>query len=160
MTALTADQVLAQARVIVQDAPLGWLMTSAGSGPIHARVMQPFPVGDDLTLWYGTSPSSRKIADLAQSSLATAGFQSSDGAGYASLTGGVMTIDDLDTRRRLWRREWTAYFPGGPDDGYVVLRLEPRRIEVLDFAHAIAPPPFGAVAAAIERRDDTWHLTP
>lgn len=151
MTELTAETVLTGARRIAQAAALGWLMTTGPDGHVAARVMQPFPVADDLVLWYGTSPDSRKVADLSRLPYATAGFSSADGAGYTSLSGAVTIVDDPATRRRLWRPEWTAYFPQGPDAGYTILRLDPDRIEVLDFAHDIAPPPFGAVAAAVTR---------
>ena len=162
MTELTAQRVLADARTIIRSAALGWLMTTGDDGRVAARVMQPFPVGDDLVLWYGTSPTSRKVSDIARLPVATAGFQSSDAAGYASVSGPVSVVTDVGSRRHRWRPEWSAYFPGGPDEGYVLLRLDPDRIEVLDFAHDIAPPPFGAVAAAVTRTPTgtDWNFSP
>ena len=85
-------------------------------------------------------------------------FQSADGAGYASLSGTVEVVTDLGARKRLWRDDWTRYFPDGPTEGYVLLKVTPTRIEVLDFAHEVAPPPFGAVPAALERSADTWRM--
>ncbi|MFN8126005.1 MAG: pyridoxamine 5'-phosphate oxidase family protein [Candidatus Nanopelagicales bacterium] len=158
MSDLTVEAILAGARRIVAEAPLGWLITSGTDAQVHARVMQPFPVGDDLVLWFGTSPSSRKVADVAATGHGTAGFSSADGAGYVTATGPVEMITDPATLHRLWREDWDRFFPGGPETGYVVLKLSPRRIEVLDFAHGIAPPPFGAVAAAVEWRGTEWGL--
>ena len=64
MTDLTVEHALDVAHTIVSDAGLCMLMTSGPEGRIHARVMQPFPVEPDLTLWFGTSPASRKMADI------------------------------------------------------------------------------------------------
>lgn len=160
MGELTAGAVLADARAILGSAPLGWLMTTGSDGRVDARVMQPFAPDHDLTLWFGTSPASRKIADLGRLPLATAGFQSADGAGYVSLSGPATIVDDLHARQQRWRDDWSRYFPGGPRDGYVLVRLDPDRVEVLDFAHDIAPEPFGAVAATVVRIAGSWRLVP
>ncbi len=156
---LQPTQVLEVAQRLTRDVGLCVLTTTGADDWIHARVMQPFPVDPDLTLWFGTSPSSRKIADMAHDAQATATFQSADGSAYASLSGRVGLVDDLETRRRLWRSDWTQYFPAGPDDGYILMRLVPDRIEVLDFANGVAPPPYGAVPAAVVRSDGEWAIT-
>lgn len=155
-----AKQVLEVAHRLTGEVALCVLMTVGVDGAIHARVMQPFPVEPDLTLWFGTSPESRKIADVGHDPRAAVTFQSADGSAYASLSGPVELVNDLAARRRMWRGDWTQYFPAGPDDGYVLMRLTPGRIEALDFAHGVAPPPYGAKPAAVIRSGGSWVTAP
>ncbi|MEU1309587.1 hypothetical protein ABZ419_11925 [Streptomyces cinnamoneus] len=45
-------------------------------------------------------------------------------------------------------------------DDYVVLRLRPDRIELMDFTHQVHPAPFGLVPAVIERGAAGWRRVP
>lgn len=156
----TAQQVLEVCHRLTRGVALCVLMTAGADGTIHARVMQPFPVEPDLTLWFGTSPDSRKIVDIGHDARATVTFQSVDGSAYASLSGPVELVDDLAARRQMWRDDWTQYFPAGPDEGYVLIRMVPERIEVLDFVNGVAPAPYGAKPAAVVRSGDSWVTAP
>ena len=47
--------------------------------------------------------------------------------------------------------------PDGPEgDDFVLIRLVPRRIELMSFADRIHPEPYGLKEAVLERRDDGW----
>lgn len=141
---------------LTRGAELCVLSTTGSDSSVHSRVMQPFPVAEDLTVWFGTSSTSRKVSDISRNPQGTATFQSRDGAAYVSVSGPLVVVGDRDACRRRWRDDWVRFFPEGPDRGYVLLRMDVRRIEALDFVHGLAPAPYGAVPAVIVRQDDRW----
>ncbi len=151
------DQIVADAVSIAQAAGLCFLVTAGSDGRIDARLMQPFAWERDTPIWFGTSPSSRKAREIAEGGPATVCFQSPSGGAYAAVQGTIAMDSDRQRRRDLWRPEWDAYFPGGPDDNYVLLRFDPERIEVLDFPAGIAPEPYGACAAAVGLTANGWE---
>ncbi|MEI8083487.1 MAG: pyridoxamine 5'-phosphate oxidase family protein [Actinomycetes bacterium] len=156
---LTADHVVHNARTIMTTgAGLCFLMTQHAPDRIDARFMQPFGPDPQMVLWFGTGPNTRKVHDLRRNPHATVSYQSGDGDAYVSLSGSVLIEDDAVLRAGLWRSDWTQFFPGGPEQGYILLKFTPDRIEVLDFPQQLAPDPFGVKAAAAVRVGGGWEL--
>lgn len=159
----TADAVVGAALDIARSAGFAFLITSATtpSSGVSARLMQPFAPDDDFIVWLGTSPSSRKVAELQADATATLAYEAVDGAGYVSATCDATIVTDDDARKAHWRDDWTAFFPGGAGgDDFVVLCLRARRLEVVSFAHGITPTPYGVKAAVVVREGTGWHLAP
>jgi general stress protein 26 len=155
---MNIEHVLDVARETMRAADYCFLMTLGNSDRINARLMQHFPPGDDLIVWFGTSPHSRKVIDLDPHHYVTLAFQAPQEPAYATLSGPASLEDRLEMRQRYWRDDWFPFFPGGPSsDGYVLLRVEPRRIEVMNFARDIAPAPFGLKPATLEYGDAGWY---
>ncbi|MEI6622095.1 MAG: pyridoxamine 5'-phosphate oxidase family protein [Actinomycetes bacterium] len=155
----TAAQVLQDARTILTNgSDLCFLMTQHAPGRINSRVMQPFGPDSDMVLWFGTGPDTRKVRDIRSYPHATVGYQSADGGAYVSMSGSASVVDDAVQRAGLWRSDWTQFFPGGPEHGYILLKFVPDRIEVLDLMSSFVPEPFVVQAAAVVRIDDDWVL--
>lgn len=160
---LAADEVVGAALDIARSAGFAFLVTSAttSGGGVSTRLMQPFAPDDDFTVWLGTSPWSRKVAELRADSTATLAYQALDGAGYASAVCDATIVTDDDARKAHWRDDWTAFFPGGADgEDFVVLCLRARRLEVVSFTHGITPAPYGVKAASVVREGTGWRLAP
>lgn len=160
---LTADVVVGAALGIARSAEFAFLITSATTlgGEVSVRLMQPFAPDDDFNVWLGTSPSSRKVAELRADSTATLAYQGVDGAGYVSAVCDATIVTDGDARKAHWRDDWAAFFPGGAmGDDFVVLCLRARRLEVVSFAHGITPAPYGVKAAVVVREGTGWRLEP
>ncbi|MFW5748116.1 MAG: pyridoxamine 5'-phosphate oxidase family protein [Chloroflexota bacterium] len=135
------------------------LVTHRVDGGISARVMQHFQPDDDLAIWFGTNPNSRKVAELRVNPQATVIFHDDSETAYVTVSGTVDIIDNLDTRRSMWMEEWRAFFPDGAEGSdYVLLRLAPERVEILNFKREIAPPPYGLNHINLVRQDDGWAL--
>ncbi|MFC4534760.1 hypothetical protein [Sphaerisporangium dianthi] len=50
-----------------------------------------------------------------------------------------------------------SFFPDGPaGNDFVLIRLRPHRVELMDFSRKIHPDPCGLVPAAAERREGSW----
>jgi general stress protein 26 len=154
----TAEATLEAARSTMKRKKYCLLTTIGADGP-SARVLQPFPPREDFSVWLGTSPASRKVAELRADDRATLVYQDDDRAACVSLVGRVRILESVETRRKGFMAMWWAFFPEGPEgDDFVVLCFEPQRIEVWDASRGITPEPFGLRSAQVTREAGTWVL--
>jgi len=154
----TAEATLRAARATMKRKKYCVVSTVGADGPA-ARVLQPFPAGDDFEVWFGTSPASRKVTELRHNDAATLIYEDDARSACVVLVGNMQVVDAIDERRKRFMRLWWAFFPDGPEgDDYVLLRFVPHRIEVWDASRGITPAPFGLRAARLSRRDGTWGL--
>lgn len=136
--------------------PYGFLI-SAGDG-LHSRLVQHLRVDDDATIWIGTSPRSRKAAELSGGAPVCYSVEDRAAFGYVTVTAQPGLSTDLAQRQALWEDGLAAFFPAGAGgDDFVLLRLASLRIELMNFAEAVHPEPYGLVPAVIERDGDGWR---
>jgi general stress protein 26 len=152
-----AERVVRAARRIIRKKKYCALATLGDDG-VDARVLQPFPIEDDLVVWMGTSPASRKVQQLRRDPRATLVYEDDRGGRCATLVGHVEIFDDEASRHRWFRPSFFAFFPEGPDGDYVLLRFVPMRIEVWDLGSRLVPPPFGLRGATVVRTGGVWRL--
>jgi general stress protein 26 len=151
------SELVALAESIVGASPYGVLITNGGSDP-HARVVQHLSVGPDCEIWIGTSPRSRKAAEVAAVGRAVYLVEDRPSFAYVSLEGRAEVVADDHERQARWHDGLRTFFPGGPlGDDFVLLHLVPSRLELMSFAHRIHPPPYGLAAATAERGPDGWR---
>src|SRR5258705_5971360 len=58
------DSLIAAAREIMIAARYCALITVDSNGQAQARTMDPFPPGDDMIVWLGTNPRTRKVSEI------------------------------------------------------------------------------------------------
>jgi general stress protein 26 len=155
---MKAEQLLKAAYATIQATRFCSLMTLSASGQINARTMENLQPEEDLTIWLATSSTSRKMYDIQQNNQVTLTFLDTGENAYVTLVGLAHVETELARRQQLWREEWEAFFPAGPQsDNYVALRIEPQQVEVMNFARHVAPEPFGLQPAVLVRADDEWR---
>lgn len=156
---LTADHLLATVEEVLASNPYGFLVSHAAAG--HTRLVHHLTSGNVGELWIGTSPRSRKIADLSASSRVTYAVEDRLCFAYVALYAVAEVVTDAATLEERWVPEFVTFFPDGPLGGdFVMLRLLPWRIELMSFAASIHPEPLGLLPAALVRDDgsDTWQV--
>ena len=62
---MTAADWIEVARITIEPKDYCFLITQSESGRANARLMQPFKPEEDLTIWFGSSPRSRKVREIA-----------------------------------------------------------------------------------------------
>jgi len=108
---------------IVDSIPYPLLVTHGEDGYPRSRPMLVVE-RDGPVLWFVTSRSSRKVAQIAARPEVTVLFVDSVRFNYASVHGRAAIVSDPDRGRRLWRDEWRDDWPDGPDDpDYALLRV-------------------------------------
>lgn len=148
--------LLRAARELLDAVPYVLVCTSR-EHDVHARQVQLLEVDDDLVLSFGTSPRSRKIADIRRMGRATVVAEVQERSAYVSISGAAMVVDDETERRRLWIDELGTFFGSGAlGDDFVIVRFHAERVEIMDFSKGITPDPYGLVPAVIVRSGDGW----
>ena len=61
---ISRDSLMAIARVIMDSANCRAFITVDENGNPHARAMSPFPPEENMVVWLGTSPKSRKVKQI------------------------------------------------------------------------------------------------
>lgn len=138
----TPHSILDAARAVMQSAEFCFLITVDNATEPHARLMQPFPPDEQMRVWLGTNPNSRKIAQIRRNPRTTLAYYDKAGPNYVTLSGTSRIVDTSSERRKHWRKEWQAFFPGGPDGpNYLLIEFIPQRIELISATHKIAIEP-------------------
>ena len=159
MVDLTPEQVIEAARGTTDGLEYCVLITQGESGWASARVMQHYGPEADLTIWFGTSPKTRKAREVTKDNRVAVAFQNDKEEAGATFLGTAHLIDDLDLRRKYWRQGWEAFWPEGPEgDDYVLIRFTPSRIEVFNARRGVAPQPIGLKAGAVVREGERWEV--
>lgn len=159
MPSTKSEQLLEVTQHILDAAEFCFLITRGKKGELNARLMQPFGPDDNLTIWFGASPQSRKVREIRKDNRVTVTFEYAEEGAYATLLGAAAIETDRETRRRYWRDSFSAFWPDGPEgDDYVVISFSPFRIEVMDIDRGVAPEPFGLQPAILERHDSNWQV--
>lgn len=159
MNEKTVDELLETARDVIAAAEFGFLTTLGPDGAAHTRLMHPFGPEEDWAIWMGASPASRKVAEITADNRATLAYGYGEEGAYLVLLGTAVVKQDLALRRRYWRDSFSAFWPDGPaGDDYVVIRFEPREMELMHIARQIAPDLFGLIPARLRREEGSWQV--
>lgn len=150
----------AEAHRMLTQTTYGFLVTIRAGVPA-ARLTEHLAVDDDLTLWIGTSPASRKAAEIAANPATAYTVEDRDALGYVSAMGRASIDTSLERRRELWRPHLERFFPSGPEgDDFVLVRVATERVELMSFGAGIHPDPLGLASATLVRSDTgpgtTW----
>lgn len=159
MTELTVERILSVARASMLAAQNCFLITVTAEGRPAARMMLPFEAEQDLTIWLAASPASRKVAEIRADKRVALAYGHDEEGAYVVLAGTATVHDDLELRKRYWRRRFISYWPDGPEgDDYVLIRVIPTRLEMMNATQGITPDPYCLRAAVLIRQGDEWRM--
>jgi general stress protein 26 len=157
MNANEINRSLSVARSIMLGAEFCFLITHSRQGEMHARLMQPFEPEEDLSVWFGASPNSRKVHEIEQNHLVTLTYHHAAENAYVSIQGRATLHRDLPLRKQYWRESWFAFWPQGPEgDDYILIQVLPYQIEVMNFEQGVAPEPYGLRPLILTKELDQW----
>lgn len=156
---LEPSSLVGVARELLSSWPYGLLATAAEGQP-QARLTQHLLIEEDLTVWIGTSPRSRKVAAITACSGATYTVEDRSRFAYVTLSGRAEVVADWKSTTGLWIEDLRPFFPDGPGGGdFVLVRLKTEEVELMSFADGVHPDPYGLVPAVLQRSDtDRWCL--
>ncbi len=153
---MTAEFWLEIAKGTIEGAEYCFLSTLSESGWPNARLMHPFSPREDLTVWFGASPRSRKVREIEQNSQVAVSYENPREHAYVTLIGRAQIERDIEARRTYWRGEWARFWPTGPEgDDYVLIKFVPSRIELMNIIRKVAPGP-RTQPAVLVREEESW----
>lgn len=145
------------ALLILRGNPSGFPSTRSDAD-LHTRLVQHLRVDDDCGVWVGTSPGSRKAAEIRRDPAVTVAVEDRGRFAFATVVGRAGLVTDHELRQEVWREgDLAPFFPAGPlGDDFVLVHVRADRLELMDFAAGIHPDPFGPVPVAVVRSGDGW----
>ncbi len=148
--------VLAAARSTVHGAGACFLITLDEDGRPDARMMQPFPLDADMSVWLGTQRGTRKLTQIARDERASVACYDPATMGYVTLIGSARVVEDSVARSRHYTRFWNQFFKGPQDPAFELIRVTPVRVEVVSYGRAVATRSRRWRAATLIMKDGRW----
>jgi general stress protein 26 len=145
---ISRDTIMVAAREIMRETVYCGLVTIDSSGRPQVRTMNPFPVNDDMIVWFATSRDSRKVKELRNNPGVSVYYADHLSAkGYVSISGIAEVIDDKELLVRMKRDYWKG-IPGWQDI-FVLIKIVPEKIEVINYKHGLNNDPLTFKAPSI-----------
>jgi len=148
-SSVNRDTLILAAHEIINETTYCGLATVDSSGQPQVRTMNPFPVKEDLIIWFGTTRSSRKVREIKANSKVSVYFANHLTArGYVTITGSASVIDDKELLVQMKREYWDG-IPGWQDN-FVLIKVIPQSIEVINYKHGLYNNPATFKAPAVD----------
>lgn len=128
------------AREIMSAAGTCTLITLDQEGRPRARVMDAFLPEDDFTVWFGTNPKSRKVAQIKNDPRVTLFYLDQDASGYVMIHGQAQIVDDPIEKQERWKDEWEAFYQNR-EEAYLLIKVTPEWMEVISNTRNIVGDP-------------------
>jgi general stress protein 26 len=131
------ERLLDVAREIMKAARYCALITLDASGRAQARTMDAFPPDNDMVVWFGTNPLSRKVKEIERDPRVTLYYFDPQAQGYVTIHGTARLVNDAEEKKTRWKDDWKEFYPDR-DRSYLLIAVTPERIEVVSPKHGIA----------------------
>ncbi|MEE9326007.1 MAG: pyridoxamine 5'-phosphate oxidase family protein [Cocleimonas sp.] len=139
------------------------LSSHGENGWCSSRLIQPFLDNNNpstFSLWFGTGTHSRKTEEIWNNSKVTLSFNNTREDTNLVIYGEAVIEINPDIKRKYWKSFLQLFFPNGPlADDYAVIRIEPKRIEIISFKKNIIPEPFGLKAIVLLNKQGQWQIS-
>ena len=157
----TLKYCLHVAETMREKAKYCFLISNGENSWCKARLVQPVFIqkGTNFSIGIGTRADSQKVDELRTNSKVTLAFENAREDANLIIYGEAYVETRLEIKKRYWKKVWKMFFPDGPESkSFVVLRIEPSRMEVLNFKRNITPEPFGLKAATLIIDNGQWQM--
>ena len=92
--------------------------------------MDPFPPEENLTIWFGTNTTSRKVTQIKQNNLVTIYYRDKDDSGYVMLNGKATLENNPQEKKKHWK-ETREYFYPNKKENYTLIKVVPSWMEIV-----------------------------
>jgi len=134
--------ILKAAHQIMEKARYCSFVTLGEDGSLQARIVDAFPPDEDMVVWLGTNPVTRKVAEVRKDPRATLCCFDPAGQGYVTLIGKADIVTEPAEKAKRWKDDWLAFYKDKyRGDDYVLIRVRPRRLEIVSYADKLLNDP-------------------
>lgn len=137
---LERNQLIAAARETIAAARYCALITLDSAGRPQARAMDPFPLREDMVIWFGTNPGTRKVKEIRRNHRVAIYYFDPAAQAYVTIQGSARLVDDPREKARRWKDEWKAFYPDRAKS-YILIAVTPERLEVVNEKKGITGDP-------------------
>jgi general stress protein 26 len=125
------EELIAAAREIMTTTRYCALITTDRHGRANARTMDAFAPDEDLVVWFGTNPLSRKVSEIRRNPQVTLYYFDRENQAYVSIQGVARLVNDPKEKARHWKDDWKVFYPDR-DKSYLLIEVRPVRLEVVN----------------------------
>lgn len=125
------EELITAAREIMTTTRYCALITTGGRGRANARTMDAFAPDENLVVWFGTNPLSRKVSEIRRNPHVTLYYFDRENLAYVSIQGVARLVNDAKEKARHWKDDWKAFYPDR-DKSYLLIEVRPVRLEVVN----------------------------
>ncbi len=116
---------------LLEKVPVLTLSTVDTDGKPDCRAMMKVE-NDGFDVWMATHADSHKMKQIEKDPRGCVLLYDMEGVNSLQIYGNLEIHDDMETKKRLWREQFKAYFPEGAEDpGYVPLKISGTEIHVV-----------------------------
>jgi len=137
---LSRDELIAAARETMSAARYCALITKGSSGRPQARTLDPFLPDENMVVWLGTNPRSRKVAAIRRNPRVTLYYFDREAEAYVTIYGIARLVNDPKAKLKWWKDEWKEFYPNRAKD-FLLIRVTPEKLEVVNVKKAIVGDP-------------------
>ncbi len=127
---LDRESLIATAREIMKTARYCALITLDSAGRPRARTMDPFPPDEQMIVWLGTNPKSRKVAEIRRNHRVTLYYFDRQDQAYVTISGRARIVHDPREKAKHWKDEWKDFYPDR-EQNYLLIAVTPEKLEVI-----------------------------
>ena len=112
LPALAVDRaaVLRAAHEVAQKARYATFITIGEDGQPQARIVDALGPDEEFTVWVGTNPVTRKVAEIAKDPRVTVSFFDPSGLSYVTLVGTARLVTDPAVKAKHWKGAWASFY--------------------------------------------------
>ncbi len=130
------DVLLSVAREYMQTVRYCALITIDSNGQPHVRAMDPFFPDENMVVYLGTNPKSRKVQEIRNNPMVTLYYSDNIGEGYVAIIGTANLVDDPKVKAIWWKKEWDEFYKD-QKESYLLIKVVPERVEIVNYKHNI-----------------------
>jgi general stress protein 26 len=136
----TREKLIRAARETMATARYCALITIDSSGRAQARTLDPFPPDENMVVWLGTNPRSRKVAAIRRNPRVTLYYFDREAQAYVTIYGIARLVNDPKSKLKWWKDEWNAFYHDRNKD-YLLISVTPLKLEVVNVTKGIVGDP-------------------
>jgi general stress protein 26 len=133
-TEFSRDSLLHASRTIIDSAKCRVLVTVDENGRPHAREMDPFAPDENMVIWFGTNPKTRKVQQIKSNPNVAVFYYDSKSVSYVSINGTAELVNDPELKKKYWKDYWERYY-ADPEKEYILIKVVPERLELISYQY-------------------------
>lgn len=126
----TKATLIKAAKEIITSTGTCALITQDSNGISRVRTMDPFLPENDLTIWFGTNPKSKKVVQIKNNNKVSIYYRDKDDSGYVTIYGKAELINNQTVKNKYWKDSWKSFYPN-KKESYLLIKVTPIWMEVV-----------------------------
>jgi len=143
------SELIAAAREIIASQQYCALVTQDEEGRAQLRTVNPFPPEEDMAVWIATGTQTRKVQQIRHNAQVALYYADhSKAAGFVSIRGKALLVDDRAEMIKRKRGYWDSVFPEFKN--LILIKVIPEHLEVLNYSRSVNGDPATWHAPSVE----------